>query len=112
MEKMLSEDWKNHLIVTVSQRPRLSHSFSFNPNNQGFITTDAVSNFIFVTEFVAKNDIIATAATNCPSNSMIISYAYSVQKLPWKILDLLHRKVAGRLASIIIYHKKTVRRSL
>ena len=93
MEKMLSEDWKNHLIVTVSQRPRLSHSFSFNPNNQGFITTDAVSNFIFVTEFVAKNDIIATAATNRPSNSLIISYAYRVQKSPWKVRVLLHRKV-------------------
>ena len=50
--------------------------------------------FIFVTVFVTKNVIFVTAATNRPCNSLIINYAYRVQKLPWKVHDILHRKIA------------------
>ena len=54
MEMMLFKWMKNHLLATDFQKPRLSHSFSFNPKNRDFITTDEVSDFIFVTEFVGK----------------------------------------------------------
>ena len=93
MEMMLFKWMKNHLLATDFQKPRLSHSFSFNPKNRDFITTDEVSDFIFVTEFVTKNVIFVTAATNRPCNSLIINYAYRVQKSPWKVHDLLHRKM-------------------
>ena len=55
---------KNHFTVTDFWRPRKCRSFSFNPKNKGFITTDEVSGFIFVTVFVTKNVIFVTAATN------------------------------------------------
>ena len=58
-----------------------------------FVTTDAVPDFIFVTEFVANNVIFVTAATNRPCNLLIINYACRVQKLPWKVHDFLHREV-------------------
>ena len=58
-----------------------------------FITTDEVSDFIFVTEFVTKNVIFVTAATNRPCNSLIINYAYRVQKSPLKVHDFLHRQI-------------------
>ena len=90
---MLFEGMKNHLIATVFKRPRLSNSFSFNPKNRVFITSDEVSDFIFVTEFVAKNVIFVTAVTNRPCNILIIKYAYRVQKLPWEVHDILHRQV-------------------
>ena len=34
-----------------------------------------------------------TAATNRPCNSLIINYAYRVQKSPWKVHDFLHREI-------------------
>ena len=86
--------WKNHFAVTDCRRPRKCHSFSFNPKNRVYITTDEVSDFIFVTEFVTKNVIFVTAATNRPCNSLIINYAYRVQKSPWKVHDILHREIA------------------
>lgn len=92
---MLFEGMKNHLIATVFKRPRLSNSFSFNPKNRVFITSDEVSDFIFVTEFVAKNVIFVTVVTNHPCNSLIISNAYRVQKLPWEVHDILHREMIG-----------------
>lgn len=85
---MLFEGMKSHLIATVFKRPRLSNSFSFNPKNRVFIKSDEVSDFIFV-----------TAVTNRPCNSLIISNAYRVQKLPWEVHDILHRKVAFRMIS-------------
>ena len=51
---MLFEGMKNHLIATVFKRPRLSNSFSFNPKNRVFITSDEVSDFIFVTVCIGK----------------------------------------------------------
>ena len=90
---LLFEGRKNHFAVTDFRRPRKCLSFSFNPKNRDFITTDEVSNFIFVTEFVTKNVIFVTTATNRPCNSLIINYAYRVQKLPWKVQDFLHREV-------------------
>ena len=92
---MLFEGMKNHLIATVFKRPRLSNSFSFNPKNRVFITSDEVSDFIFVTEFVAKNVIFVTVVTNHPCNSLIISNAYRVQKLPWEVHDILHREMTS-----------------
>ena len=47
----------------------------------------------FVTVFVTKNVISVTIATNGQCNSLIISYAYRVQKSPWKVHDILHRKI-------------------
>ena len=87
---------KNHFTVTDFWRPRKCRSFSFNPKNRDFITTDEVSGFIFVTEFVTKNVIFVTAATNRPCNLLIINYAYRVQKSPWKVHDILHREVENR----------------
>ena len=83
----------NHLFVTVFQIPRHSRPFSFNPKNRVYITTDEVSDFFFVAEFVAKNVIFVTAATNRSCNILIIKYAYRVQKLPWKVHDILHREM-------------------
>ena len=83
----------NHLFATVFKRPRLSNSFSFNPKNRVFITTDEVPDFIFVTVYVTKNVIFVTAATNRPCNLLIINYAYRVQKSPWKVHDFLHREI-------------------
>ena len=74
--------------------PRHSRPFSFNPKNRVYITTDEVSDFFFVAEFVAKNVIFVTAATNRSCNRLIIKYAYRVQKLPWKVHDILHREIA------------------
>ena len=90
---LLFEGRKNHFAVTDFRRPRKCLSFSFNPKNMVFITADEVSDFIFVTEFVTKNIIFVTAATNCPCNSLIINYDYRVQKSPWKVHDFLHRQV-------------------
>ena len=70
----------NHLFVTVFQIPRHSRPFSFNPKNRVYITTDEVSDFIFVAEFVAKNVIFVTAVTNRPCNLLKISLVYRVQK--------------------------------
>ena len=92
---LLFEGRKNHFAVTDFWRPRKCHSFSFNPKNRVYITTDEVSDFIFVTEFVTKNVIFVTTATNRPCNSLIINYAYRVQKSPWKVHDFLHREVVG-----------------
>ena len=77
---LLLVEQKNHFDVTDFWRPWKCHSVSFNPKNMVFITSDEVSDFIFV-----------TAATNRPCNSLIINYAYRVQKLPWKVHDILHR---------------------
>ena len=93
IKMLLILGWRNHFAVTDFQRPRKCHSFSFNPKNRVFITTDEVSDFIFVAESVAKNVIFVTAVTNRPCNSLIINYAYRVQKLPWKVHDFLHRLV-------------------
>ena len=90
---LLFEERKNHFAVTDFWRPRKCHSFSFNPKNWVYIMTDEVSDFFFVAEFVAKNVIFVTAATNRLCNLLIIRYAYRVQKSPWKVHDILHRKV-------------------
>ena len=68
-----------------------------------FVTTDAVPDFIFVTEFVAKNVIFVTAATNRHCNSLIINYDYRVQKSPWKVHDFLHREIDACNLLIINY---------
>ena len=67
--------------------------------------TDEVPDFIVVTDFVTKNVIFVTAATNRPCNSLIINYAYRVQKSPWKAHDFLHRKIA-KLAQTSYYYLK------
>ena len=79
--------------MTDFRRPQKCLSFSFNPKNVVFIMTDEVPDFIFVTEFVTKNVIFVTAATNRPCNSLIINYAYRVKKSPWKVHDFLHREI-------------------
>ena len=109
---LLFGERKNHFAVTDFRRPQKCHSFSFNPKYRDIVTTDEVPDFIFVAEFVAKNVIFVTAATNRPCNLLIIKYTYRVQKSPWKVHDFLHRKVASRFPSISINHKKTVRHSL
>ena len=84
---------KNHFAVTDFRRPQTCLSFSLNPKNRAFNTTDEVSALIFVTVYVTKNVIFVTTATNCPCNLLIINYAYRVQKSPWKVHDFLHRQI-------------------
>lgn len=83
---------KRHLIATVLRRHRMRHFFSFNPKNKVTITLNEVLEFVFVTEFGTKNVIFVTIVTNRPYNLLIIKCIFRVEKSPWKVLVLLHRK--------------------
>ena len=87
---------RRHLVVTVFQRPRRSHLFSFNPKNKVIIITDEALDSFFVTVFGTKNVIFVTSMTKRPCNLLIINYAYRVEKSLWKVHVLLHREVIAR----------------
>ena len=91
--------------MTDFRGPGKCNSFSFNPKNSGSIRFDEVLSNKFVAEFVAKNVIFVTAATNRPCNSLIINYACRVQKSPWKVHEFLHREIA-KLAQTSYYYLK------
>ena len=71
----------------------MRHFFSFNPKNKVTITLKEVLEFVFVTEFGTKNVIFVTIVTNRPYNLLIIKCIFRVEKSPWKVRVLLHRKV-------------------
>ena len=75
----------------------MRHFFSFNPKNKVTITLNEVLEFVFVTEFGTKKVIFVTIVTNRPYNLLIIKCIFRVEKSPWKVRVLLHRKIGNIL---------------
>ena len=84
---------KRHLIATVFRKHRMRHIFSFNPKNKVTITFNEVLEFVFVAEFGTKNVIFVTIVTKRPYKLLIIKWIFRVEKSPWRVRGLLHRKI-------------------
>ena len=85
---------KSYFFVTRFPRPENSRFFLFPYVSCSLERRTSEKRVVFVTEFVTKNVISVTIATNHPRKSLIIRYTSFSYTSPWKVHNFLHREIA------------------